>query len=180
MLMSRTECLKHYGSDYFIQQNVREGKIFQIDKGIYSDQPHVPELAVKTFKYPKAIVTMQSAFYRHGLTDVIPDSIDLATDRNAAKIRDEHVHQYFMPPDFYEAGVETVLEQGYPIRIYNRERMLIELLRNKNALPFDLYKEILLNYRRILPQLDIQQIQDYAMAAPKSNLIMNSLQMEVM
>ena len=32
----------------------------------------------------------------------------------------------------------------------------------KNKLPFDLYKEVLLNYRKILPQLNIQDIQDYA------------------
>ena len=74
----------------------------------------------------------------------------------------------------------TPTVQGYPIRVYNRERMLIELLRNKATIPFDLYKEILLNYRKILPKLDIQKIQDYAMASPKSNMVMNALQMDVM
>lgn len=29
----------------------------------------------------------------HGLTDVIPDAYDLATDRDAAKIKDRQVHQ---------------------------------------------------------------------------------------
>ena len=50
----------------------------------------------------------------------------------------------------------------------------------KNKLPFDLYKEVLLNYRKILPQLNIQDIQDYTMAAPKRKMIMEALQMEVL
>lgn len=180
MLMSRGDCLRRYGSDYLTAQQIKAGQLFQIEKGVYSDQERVPEQAVIAFKYPKAIMTMTSAFYHHGLTDVIPDKFDLATDRDAAKIRDSRVHQYFMPHDFCEDGAELADAQGYPIRVYNRERMLIELLRNKATIPFDLYKEILLNYRKILPQLDIQKIQDYAMASPKSNMVMNALQMEVM
>ena len=70
--------------------------------------------------------------------------------------------------------------KGYQIPVYNRERMLIELLRYKSKLPFDYYKEILLNYRKIMPQLDIQAIQDYAMDSPKSGKIMKTLQMEVL
>lgn len=58
--------------------------------------------------------------------------------------------------------------------------MLIEVLRYKSKLPFDYYKEIVLHYRKILPQLDIQKIQDYALIAPKSNKIIETLQMEVM
>jgi len=58
--------------------------------------------------------------------------------------------------------------------------MLIELLRYKSKLPFDYYKEILLNYRKILPLLDMQAIQDYAYDAPKSGKVMETLQMEVL
>lgn len=58
--------------------------------------------------------------------------------------------------------------------------MLIELVRYKSKLPFDYYKEIILNYRKLLPRLDIQKIQDYALMAPKSNKVLEILQMEVL
>lgn len=179
MLMTRAECLKRFGSDYYIKQRIADGKLHRIDRGIFSEDPHVPELALITFKYPKAIVTMHSAFYHYGLTDVIPENYDLATDRDAAKIPDVRVRQFFMPKNFFLNGITTDNEGGYAFRIYNRERMLIELLRYKSKLPFDFYKEILLNYRRIMQQLDIQDIQDYALATPKSNMVMNALQTEV-
>ena len=58
--------------------------------------------------------------------------------------------------------------------------MLVELIRYKSKLPYDYYKEIILNYRRILPTLDIQEIQDLTLSAPKSNKVFEILQAEVL
>ncbi|MBO4395226.1 MAG: hypothetical protein J5819_02630 [Eubacterium sp.] len=58
--------------------------------------------------------------------------------------------------------------------------MLIELLRGKNSMPYDLYKEILLNYREIINDLDIRRIQEYASVFPKSKMISKALDEEVM
>ena len=54
------------------------------------------------------------------------------------------------------------------IPIFDRERMLIELVRYKSKLTYNYYKEIFGNYRRLLPQLDPEKIRDYAEAVPKS------------
>jgi len=178
-MKSRAECLEKYGSDYFIEKKIEKGELFKIGKGIYSEKKNVPEIAMFAYKYPNAVVTMDSAFYFHGLTDVIPDKYDLATIRDAAKIRDERVKQYFVPDVFFKEGIETVDYKGYDVRIYNKERMLVELVRYKSKLPFDYYKEIILNYRKLLPNLDIQKIQDYALMAPKSNKVLEILQLEV-
>ena len=61
-----------------------------------------------------------------------------------------------------------------------KERMLAELIRYKSKLPYDYYKEIVLNYRRILPTLDVQEIQGLTLAAPKSNKVFEVLQAEVL
>lgn len=179
-MLSREQCLQVYGSDYYIQKKVDAGELFRLDKGVYSTKEHVPELAVAAFKYPNAVITMRSAFYFHGLTDVIPDIIDLATERNAAKIMDKRVRQYFIPGNFFKEGIEHKEYKGYMISVYNKERMLVELIRYKPKLPYDYYKEIILNYRRILRTLDIQEIQDLALAAPKSNKVFEILQAEVL
>ena len=47
-------------------------------------------------------------------------------------------------------------------------------------LPFDYYKEVLLNYRKIMPKLNVQEIQDLALESPKSGRVMETLQMEVL
>lgn len=178
-MKTRAECLKKYGSDYFIEKNIEKGKLFKVSKGVYSEKENVPEIAIFMYKYPNSVLTMKSAFYFHGLTDVVPDECDLATDRDAAKIHDQRVKQYFVQVDFFSKGIEKQNYKGYTINIYNKERMLIELARYKSKLPYDYYKEILLNYRRLLPTLNIQKIQDYALAAPKSNKIMEILRAEI-
>ena len=70
--------------------------------------------------------------------------------------------------------------QGKPIRIYDRERMLIELIRNAKKLPFDYYKEIIERYRRTVYDLDIQKLQEYTTVFPKGDAIMQSIELEVL
>ena len=178
-MKSRAECLREYGSDYFVRQKVNSGELFRIEKGIYSEREHVPELALVCYKYPNAVVTLNTAFYLYGLTDEIPDDHILATKREAAPISDKRVRQVFMPKNLLPIGKTTIEENGYPISVFDRERMLVELIRYKSKLPFNYYKEIIGNYRRILPQLDPEKIRDYAEIMPKSNMIIRTLRMEV-
>ena len=178
-MKSRSECLKELGSDYMIQKKISSGELFKVGKAVYSEDKYVPEIAVLSFLYPNAVITMRNAFYIYGLTDVIPDDYDLATDRNAAKIKNEHVKQYFYPVNFFNQGIVQIEYKGYPVRIYSKERMLVELLRYKNKLPYDYYKEVLGNYRKILHELDTQLIQDYVPQMPKSKMIFRALQLEV-
>ena len=179
-LLSRQECLSRFGSDYFIKQRIAAGNLFRLENGVFAEQKHVPENAIISHRYSHGVITLLSAFYHYGLTDVIPEACDLATSRNAAKIHDPRVRQLFVPDEILHQGAIMDQEHDYPIRIYSRERLLIELLRYKNKLPFDLYKEVLLSFRKIIPQLNMQDIQDYAMAVPKRKMIMEALQMEVL
>ena len=178
-MKSRTECLKEYGSDYFIQKKVDTGELYRIDKGIYSVREYVPDLALLCYKYPKAVVTMNTAFYLYGLTDEIPDEYYLATKREAAPMQDPRVKQVFMPGHLLEIGKTETDYKGYIVPVFDRERMLIELIRYKSKLPFNYYKEILGNYRRILPRLDAENIRNYAEIMPKSAMIIRTLRTEV-
>ena len=56
----------------------------------------------------------------------------------------------------------------------------MELLRYKTKLSYDFYKEVILNYRKILPTLNIQELQDLALDAPKSAKVLDLLQSEVL
>lgn len=179
MIYTYTECLEHYGSKYNINKLISEGKLFKQEKGIYSDEKYVPALEIISVKYPKAVFTMNSAFYYHNLTDTIPDRFYLATTRGTSRIADKRVIQIFENSDGLMLGAELFVQGKTTILMYNKERMLVELLRNKNKLPFDYYKEILGNYRKIADDMDIPLIQDYASALPKTAMIMEALQMEV-
>jgi len=104
MIYSYCACMDKYGTDYKLKKAVDDGKLFQIEKGIYADRDRVSELELVMFKYPNAILTLDSAFYYHGLTDVIPDKYILNTGRNASKIRNKKIKQYFCSEDLLDIG----------------------------------------------------------------------------
>lgn len=179
MLYTYQECIEKYGSDYQTRKVIEKGELFQLEKGIYSDTQYATEEEILAKKYPEAILTMDSAFYHYGLTDTIPDYSHLATDRDASKMKDERVKQCFLPKEVVELGVVREKQIGYEIKIYSKERMLIEVVRNKSKLPYDYYKEIIGRYRKLVNELDIQKVQEMAVAFPKSNKIMERLESEV-
>lgn len=179
MIYTYRQCLECWNSDYQINLAVQTGKLHKIEKGIYADTPRVSNLAIITAKYPNAIITMDTAFYYHGMTDVIPDEYWIATSQSSRVLRDSRIKQMFVNKDILDLGVTTMEKRDAVFKIYDKERMLIELLRFKNKLPYDYYKEILWNYRNIIHELDIARIQEYAEIFPRSKMISEALDLEV-
>ena len=179
MIYTYSDCIKIYKSDYQIKKAVSSGRIFQIEKGIYADKPDVSVLAVIAAKYPYVIITMDTAFFYHGLTDVVPDEYCIATPESSRALRDKRIRQFFVNTDILNLGVMTANRGDAVFKMYDRERMLIELLRFKNKLPYDYYKEILGNYRRIIYEMDIERVQEYASFFPRHKMISEALDSEV-
>ena len=179
MIFTYKECLQRCGSKYNMNKMIASGEIFKQEKGIYSDVKYVPEYQIISAKYPKAVFSLDSAFYYHGLTDVIPDKYYLTTEKSAAKIKDPRVVQIFENSDVLHVGAKNIPYGDTKILMYTKERMLVELLRKKNKLQFDYYKEILGNYRKIIYELDVSAVQNMIMMMPKTRMIMEALELEV-
>lgn len=179
MLLSFNECLEKFGNQYQIGKMIESKQLYKIEPGIYSDIREVSELELISYKFASAVFTMDSAFYYHSLTDVIPTHFCLATKKNARIINDKRVKQFFHRQEIFDIGVSQTNHGNIQIRIYDQERMLIELIRNKNTLPFDFYKEIIESYRKRINSLDIEKLQDYVSLFPKQNHIFDTIQLEV-
>lgn len=161
MILLYKELIEQHKSDYEIKKLIEDGKIFKIEKGVYSDSKNVKYLEVLNKKYPNAIFTMDSAFYYHNLTDVIPEKECLALRRDSTKINDDRIKVIYYQDKFFEIGRSTLLVNGVNIQIYDKERMLIELIRNRKTIGFDYYKEIIGNYREIRDTLNTKKIAEY-------------------
>lgn len=180
MLYDRNYVDTQYGSGLRVAEAVRTGSIYRIDRGLYSDVPNVSPFAIISAKYPNAIITMDTAFYIHGLTDVIPCRIYLATRRNATRITRPDIVQVFLCADIFEQGKVQMEYEDTEITIYNKERMLIEAMRNSKTMPFDYYKEIISSYRRISGKLDYQAIEEYIGVFKQNEYMFRILQREVL
>ena len=130
-------------------------------------------------KYSSAIITMDSAFYYYDLTDVIPRKTYVATNRNSNTINDEDIIQIKVPKNILNYGKDEVIIDGEKVKMYNKERLLVELIRKKNQIPFDYYKEIISNYRKIADDLDMYKIEEYLSLYKNEVNIANALLREV-
>jgi predicted transcriptional regulator of viral defense system len=180
MLYTHKELKKIYKSDYNIKKIVSEERIHKISRGIYSDTPSVHPIEIITKKYSSAIFTMNSAFYFQGLTDVIPRKMYLAMVRSSSRrIADSNIVAIYVMEKYFAIGKTQIVFDGVKINIYDKERMLIELVRNKKKLPFDYYKEIINSYRKIVDELEVSAIEDYAKVFDTEEYIFKTIQEEV-
>mgnify|MGYP006916132913 CR=1 FL=1 len=179
MFFGYKDCIEKYKSDYYLEKAIQAGQIHKVEKGVYSDSPSWSDVGLVSYKNVNSVFTMESAFYYQNLTDAIPDNYVLGTDRNAAKIHGRNIKQYFYPHEVLMLGVEEKKVFGTAIRVYTKERMLIELIRRKNKLPFDYYKEIVANYRNKVYELDVQWLEENVTRFPASKKIMDTIQLEI-
>ncbi len=92
-------------------------------------------------------------------------------------ISSNKIKQVRMKEELYNLGKTEIDHEG--INIYDKERMLIDLARNKNQIGYDLYKEIISNYRRQVNSLDTQKIEEYLQYFVNGDKIFEIIQDEV-
>ena len=180
MLYSWKEVNEKYGYPLKVREALDSGEIYKVSRGLYSTKPTINPFVLVAVRYPYAIITMDTAFFIYGLTDVIPDKTYLATLRNATRIIDKSVKQIYISEKIFESGKTTIDYEGTIITIYDRERMLIEALRNSKSMPFDYYKEIITGYRKIINDLDFRKIDDYISLFSKNEHLSYILRREVL
>jgi len=150
-----------------------------MESGIYSDSGEESELEVVQWRHPKAVMTLDSAFFYYDLTDDIPDAYYMATDRNARPLNDTRVRQFYMPNGTFHLGITTIDYCGDKVRTYDLERLLIETARMKSRIDPALYKEVVLSFRKIAETLVAHKIADYLQHFPKRDAIESIIYEEV-
>lgn len=177
MTYTTKELLEIGETEYSIRKRLEEGSLYLIERGYYctdSNEIFNNEVFISK-KYPTAILTGLSAFYIYGLTDHIPDYFYLATAQHSFPIRKGDIKQSYQDPSFFEIGVTTKqLEEG-SVRIYDLERLLIELFRLKEKFPKEIYYEVLSSFRKIKDRIDFYKVNQYL----KSFLHGNSLLLKI-
>ncbi len=180
MAITYKDALEKYGSRYRLRKALSEGRVIRRSRGLYTQTDEAESLLADiAARYPSAILTGVTALYLHGLIDMPPETIDAASAAGTTKMVIPGVHQTFVRPDVLEIGKIEMEADGVHVAVYNKERMLLELMRTRNKLPYDLYREAVQSYRREADRLDIYKLQDYAEAIPRGSAYLNRAMEEV-
>ena len=167
-------------SDLQRSPRLRDSAVYKLESGLYSEKEKVSDLEIIAKKYENAIFTLDSAYFYYGLTDNIPTHYHLATKKRARKINNLKVKQTYSVDDYFSIGDSSHLYNDIRLRIYDKERMLIELVRNKNKMAYDMYKEIVNNYRGITDQLNFLKLQEYLKVFKNGDKLLKMIQEEVL
>jgi predicted transcriptional regulator of viral defense system len=162
MVYTTSELLELGESEYSIRIKLKNGLLFKVSNGFYSDKKdYVIDEQYISKKYPSAVFTGYSAFYMRDMTDGIPPYYYLATEQKSFPIRRSDVKQSYQSKTIFNIGITVIEWNGVKIRTYNYERLLIELIRLKTKYPSDLYYEVLNSFRQMKSEIDFGLIQDY-------------------
>ena len=163
MVYSTHELIKKGETEYSIRCKLQNGSLVKHSRGFYAlpDEKDYIDEAFICKKYPESILTGLSAFYIYDLTDHIPDSFCLTTLQHSFPIRREDVKQSYQERKYFGIGVTTKEIECGTVRIYDLERLLIELFRLKEKYPKELYYEVLSSFRKIKDKLDFYKVNSY-------------------
>lgn len=140
---------------------VREGRGLYRDPESWEDCLHVLQ-----FRYPKLVFSHETALFLLGLSEREPTTVTvtLTTGTGSATLAHEGVKVYKVKPDLLNLGLETAKTPfGHSVRCYNRERTLIDLLRNRTTVDQQEMLSALKGYARSR-QRDIPLLMRYARA----------------
>ena len=144
MIKSYKELLSIYKNQRQVENAVKAGEYTKISRGIYSSDSNVTVEEYICKRYSNGIITGYTAFNYYNLLKFKDKKCHLATKNASTRLGNPLVLQSFQDDSFFSVGVK---EEG-KIRIYDKERMLIELFRNRTKYDPKFFKEIVLNYRK--------------------------------
>lgn len=179
-VLTYEDALRLTGSKFLLSKAVKDGDLHKLGRGLYSTTEHPDPLVVAHVLYPEGVITMDSALYEHGLTDVVPADVHIATARDATRIKRPGYRQHFAEGGLLDRGATKIEKPDGIVRIYDKERLLVEVMRRQASMPLDYYKEVIGSYRRIAESLDLRLVEDYMALFKRNEFMFDILQREVL
>ncbi len=128
------------------------GIIKKLQRGLYAltDLPDIeePDLVVISKIIPKGVICLISALYFHRLTVQIPRWVDVAVHQKyiPAQLKHPPIQIHWFSDKFYNNGIEKHNFCGAEIKIYSREKSIIDCFRLRKKIGIDIVIEALKSY----------------------------------
>lgn len=129
---------------------VKEDKLERVSRGVYvTPDTFDDEMFRLQAKNRRTIFSHETALYLHDLTDRDPLEWSVTVPRgyNATHLRGAGVKAHSVKKELHLMGVtegETLF--GRPIKVYNRERTICDILRNRNNMDVAILNDALRRY----------------------------------
>lgn len=125
---------------------LKQGILRKVSYGIYIDNNIIEdEFYLLQKRYSDVIFSYNTACYLLNLSDRAPYKLDITTVNHKKINEDLNIH--YVSKDKLNIGVtEIISPYGNPIKIYNAERCICDIIKNSKEIEIELYNKIINNY----------------------------------
>ena len=133
------------------------GKLEQVRKGLYVLSDDIAdEYALLQARSKVAVFSYGTALCLWGLSDRTPHVYDITMPRGAnislLKRDNSNLRCHYVQQEIYELGIsETTSPQGATVRLYDKERCICDLIRDKEQMDMQLYSQAIKDYFKSKP-----------------------------
>jgi predicted transcriptional regulator of viral defense system len=109
------------------------------------------------------IISMTSAAFYYKLLDGEEGRITVTLDRDQKppKMPYEIFNYFYTTTELHKLGLKIIDQNGRQIKIYDRERTIVDIIKHRSKFDDDVIFEILENYLSLADK-DIEKLYDYA------------------
>ena len=145
--------LQDLGLSYYkISQMVRKELLTKLNNRMYENKSYngdESDYSIAAVYAPKGVICMMSAARYYGLTNYIPDAVDVAIKRDM-KISTlpewPRLRIWYFPEKRYETGRITRHDESGEYCLYDIEKTVVDILYYRNKIGIEETREILKNY----------------------------------
>jgi predicted transcriptional regulator of viral defense system len=139
-------------SKQYFGQYASEESLERVARGIYATaQAWLDDMYILQLRYPHAIFSHETALYLHGLNDREPTilTVTVKSGYNATLLRKQRVKVYSLPEEKYSIGAtEANTMFQHLVKVYNTERTICDILRNRNEIEIQDLTDSIKTYAR--------------------------------
>lgn len=130
----------------YIPSFIEKKLLRKIAHGIYINPEIIEdEYYILQLRYKDVVFSYNTAFHLLGLSERVPYNLDVTTIQGKKMMSDAKVH-YVVRNKFNMGIIEVESPYGNPIKIYNAERCICDMLKNPDQYEIELYNKIINNY----------------------------------
>ena len=134
----------------YLTKMVRNNIIERIGRGVYIKSNDIPDnMVVLQNKSKNAIYSNTTSLFLHGLSNRLPIKYDITikSGYNGSLQNTSNVNLFYVKKSLLELGVMNYkLDSGYSIRIYDLERTICDIIKNKKKLDQELVNKAIREY----------------------------------
>lgn len=127
-----------------------KGEVIRVIKGLYIDpNKDINEFFIMGERYKTGIFSHNTALYFYNLTDRTPMSLDMTFPSNVRNTND-FLEPHYIKPELHSLGETTLdLEDGTTIKIYDLERTICDIIRDRNKVDPQIFNTAMKEYFKL-------------------------------